>query len=172
MLPIFAVAATPGDEGRPASCRDCAAWNATQAPFRIYGNTYYVGVRGLSSILITSDRGHILIDGDLPESIPKIAASIRALGFRLEDVKLILNSHVHFDHAGGIAGLQELTGAEVAASAASAKVLRSGRSGRDDPQFGQLPAFPHRPNPPRRGRAVFSAHSAGAIQAGCIARTI
>ena len=142
MLPIFAVAETPGDEGRPASCRDCAAWNATQAPFRIYGNTYYVGVRGLSSILITSDRGHILIDGDLPESIPKIAASIRALGFRLEDVKLILNSHVHFDHAGGIAGLQELTGAEVAASAASAKVLRSGRSGRDDPQFGQLPAFP------------------------------
>ena len=100
-------------------CKECAARNATQAPFRIYGNTYYVGVRGLSSILITSDQGHILIDGDLPESVPKISASIRSLGFRLEDVKLILNSHVHFDHAGGIAELQKLSGAEVAASAAS-----------------------------------------------------
>jgi metallo-beta-lactamase class B len=127
---------------RSTSCKDCAAWNATQTPFRIYGSTYYVGVRGLSSILITSDRGHILIDGDLPESVPKIAASIRALGFRVEDVKLILNSHVHFDHAGGIAGLQKLSGAEVAASAASAKVLTSGHSGPDDPQFGGLPAIP------------------------------
>jgi metallo-beta-lactamase class B len=142
LLPVFVVASTRGDEGRSASCKDCAAWNATQAPFRIYGNTYYVGVRGLSSILITSDKGHVLIDGDLPESVAKIEASIRALGFRLEDVKLILNSHVHFDHAGGIATLQKLTGAEVAASAASAKVLRSGHSGPDDPQFGQLPAIP------------------------------
>jgi metallo-beta-lactamase class B len=136
------VAATPGDEARSTSCKDCAAWNATQAPFRIYGSTYYVGVRGLSSILITSDRGHILIDGDLPESVPKIAASIRALGFRVEDVKLILNSHVHFDHAGGIAGLQKLSGAKVAAGAPSAKVLKAGRSGPDDPQFGQLRAIP------------------------------
>jgi len=142
VLPVFALASIPGDEGRSASCKDCAAWNASQAPFRIYGNTYYVGVRGLSSILITSDQGHILIDGDLPESVPRIEASIRGLGFRLEDVRLILNSHVHFDHAGGIAALQKLSGAEVAASAASAKVLRSGRSGPDDPQFGQLPAIP------------------------------
>ena len=143
VLPAFSMASTPGNDGRSASCKDCAAaWNATQAPFRIYGDTYYVGVRGLSSILITSDRGHILIDGDLPESVPKIAASIRALGFRLEDVKLILNSHVHVDHAGGIAALQELSGAEVAASAASAAVLRSGHSGPDDPQFGQLSVIP------------------------------
>ena len=142
LLPILAVAATPGDEARSTSCKDCAAWNATQAPFRIYGGTYYVGVRGLSSILITSDQGHVLIDGDLPESVPRIAASIRALGFRVEDVKLILNSHVHFDHAGGIAGLQKLSGAVVAASAASAQVLHSGRSGPDDPQFGQLRPFP------------------------------
>jgi len=115
-LPILALAATPGDEGRPTSCKDCAEWNTTQVPFRVYGNTYYVGVRGLSSILIASDQGHILIDGDLPESAPKIAASIRALGFRLEDVKLILNSHVHFDHAGGIAELQKLSSAPFHAS--------------------------------------------------------
>jgi metallo-beta-lactamase class B len=115
VLPVLPVAATPGDEARSTSCKDCAAWNSTQAPFRIYGSTYYVG---------------------------KIAASIRALGFCVEDVKLILNSHVHFDHAGGIAGLQRLSGAEVAAGAASAKVLKSGRSGPDDPQFGGLPAIP------------------------------
>ena len=66
----------------------------------MYGNTYYVGVRGLSSILITSERGHVLIDGDLQESAPKFVTGIRELGFRIEDVKLILNSHVYSDHAG------------------------------------------------------------------------
>jgi len=66
---------------RGAPCGDCARWNETQARFRIYGNTYYVGVRGLSSVLISSEKGHILIDGDLPESAAKIAASIESLGF-------------------------------------------------------------------------------------------
>jgi len=65
----------------PSPCTQCAEWNVSQEPFRIYGNTYYVGVRGLSAILITSPQGHVLIDGDLPESAPKIVASIKALGF-------------------------------------------------------------------------------------------
>src|SRR5437763_11449741 len=88
-----------------------ASWTQDQAPLRIYGDTYYVGSRGLASILIVSPEGDVLIDGDLPESASKIAGNIRALGFRVEDVKLILNTHVHFDHAGGIAELQRLTGA-------------------------------------------------------------
>jgi metallo-beta-lactamase class B len=120
-------------------CESCETWNVTQAPFRLYGNAYYVGVHGLSSILITSDAGHILIDGGLAESAPKILANIRELGFRIEDVKVILNSHVHYDHAGGIAELQRLSGAQVAASAPAAKVLKAGESGKDDPQFGALP---------------------------------
>jgi metallo-beta-lactamase class B len=115
------------------------AWNASQPPARIFANVYYVGPRGVSAILITSDEGHVLIDGGLPESVPGIVSSIRTLGFRIEDVRLILNSHVHFDHAGGIGELQTLSGARVAASAASARVLRSGRSGPDDPQFGVIP---------------------------------
>lgn len=123
------------------SCAECTAWNETQKPFRIYGNTYYVGVRGLSAILITSGRGHVLIDGDLPESAPKIVAGIRELGFRVADVKLILNSHVHFDHAGGIAQLQQLSGAVVAASESSARVLTQGHAGADDPQSGSLPGI-------------------------------
>jgi metallo-beta-lactamase class B len=126
----------------PAPCTSCAAWNVTQQPFRIYGNSYYVGVHGLSAVLITSDQGHVLIDGDIEESAPKIIASIRALGFRPEDVELILNTHVHYDHAGGIAELQRLTGAKVAASPRSAPVLKSGQSGPDDPQFGKLPPIP------------------------------
>ena len=137
-LTAFLAMAAVAHGDPPAACDDCAAWNSDQKPFRVFGNTYYVGVRGLSSILITSDQGHVLIDGALPESAPKIAANIRALGFRIEDVRLILNSHVHFDHAGGIAELQRLSGATVAASPPSARVLKRGHSGPDDPQFGSL----------------------------------
>lgn len=120
------------------NCPSCAEWNAPQRPFQLFGNTYYVGTHGLSALLITSPQGHVLIDGALPESAGQIAASIRALGFRVEDVKVILNSHVHFDHAGGIAQLQRLSGADVFASARSVAVLRTGEVGRDDPQFGSI----------------------------------
>ena len=111
-------------------------WTQERAPFRIFGNTYYVGTRGLSAVLITSEGGHALIDGAMPESATMIAEHIRRLGFRIEDVALIVNSHVHYDHAGGIGALQRLSGAQVAASPSSAAVFRSGRSGPDDPQYG------------------------------------
>lgn len=122
------------------SCSRCAEWNAPQTPFRVFGNTYFVGTSGLSSILITSGKGHVLLDGALPESVEQIATNIRKLGFRVEDVKLILNSHAHFDHAGGIAELQRLSGARVAASDWSAAVLTDGVVGKDDPQYGTIPA--------------------------------
>ena len=125
-----------------ALCPDCAQWNAAREPFRIHGNTYYVGTNGLGSILITSTEGHILIDGALPESAPQILANIARLGFDAADVKLILNSHAHFDHAGGIAALHHATGARVAASPASAAVIERGRSGPDDPQYGVLLDYP------------------------------
>jgi metallo-beta-lactamase class B len=139
LLAAAHIAMTSAHAQDAASCPKCAQWNVSQQPFHIYGNTYYVGVHGLSSILITSPQGHILIDGDLAESAPKIVANIRTLGFRIEDVKLILNSHVHYDHAGGIAELQKLSGAAVAASLFTARALESGRSGRDDPQYEILP---------------------------------
>jgi metallo-beta-lactamase class B len=125
-----------------ARCSRCAEWNTPQPPFRVYGNTYYVGPRGLASILVTSPQGHVLIDGALPASAPGILARIRALGFRVEDVKLILNSHAHFDHAGGIAALQRASGAEVAASPWSAAVIGRGESDNQDPQYGILNPFP------------------------------
>lgn len=123
-------------------CTYCAEWNEPHAPFRIHGNSYYVGTNGLGAILVTSPEGHVLIDGALPESAPLIVANIEALGFRVEDVRLILNSHAHFDHAGGIAPLQGASGATVAASPASSRVLAAGRSGADDPQYGELLPFP------------------------------
>lgn len=121
------------------NCADCATWNVPHAPFKVYGNTYFVGTNGLSALLVTSPSGHVLLDGALPESAEQIAANIRSLGFRVEDVRVIVNSHVHFDHAGGIAELQRLSGAEVVASAQSAPVLISGNVGRDDPQYGIIP---------------------------------
>jgi metallo-beta-lactamase class B len=118
-----------------------ARWNEPQAPFQVFGNTYYVGPKGVSAVLVTSDAGHVLIDGALPESVPQIVDGIRRVGFRIEDVKLIVNSHVHYDHGGGIAELQRLSGATVAARAESARVFEQGTSGPDDPQYGLLPAI-------------------------------
>ena len=141
LLLLAGTALTTTAAAQAPSCANCAEWNRPQAPLRLYGNTYYVGVRGLSAILITSPAGHVLIDGALPESAAAIESHFRALGFELRDVKLILNSHIHFDHAGGIAALQRATGADVAALPHSAAVLRRGTVGPDDPQFGTLPAI-------------------------------
>lgn len=126
------------NENEAPPCPSCAVWNAPQTPFRVYGDTYYVGPHGLSSILIASEAGHILIDGGLAESVGQMTGNIRALGFRVEDVKLIVNSHVHFDHAGGIAELQRLSGARVVASEWSAAVMSKTGLGRSDPQFGVI----------------------------------
>lgn len=123
-------------------CSSCAEWDAPQDPFRIHSNTYYVGPRGLSAILITSPEGHVLIDAALPSSVPAMMDNIRALGFEPADIKLILNSHAHFDHAGGIAAMQRSSGARVAASPRSASVLERGSSGPEDPQYGVLLDFP------------------------------
>lgn len=120
----------------PKICPRCPEWNAPLDPFRVFGNTYYVGTAGLSSVLITSERGHILLDGGLPQSAEEIDRHIRRLGFRTEDVRLIVNSHAHYDHAGGIHALAAASGATVAASASGADALKRGENTTDDPQYG------------------------------------
>lgn len=122
-------------QDKPVNCDNCKEWNAPVKPFNIYGNSWYVGTAGLSAVLVTSPQGHILLDGALPQSAPLIIANIKALGFRIEDVKVILNSHAHWDHAGGIAALQRASGATVMASASGALGLQSGTNGKDDPQY-------------------------------------
>ncbi len=120
----------------PHTCGDCATWNKPREPFRVFGNTYYVGTDGLSALLVTGDAGHILLDAGLSQSAPLIDANIRKLGFKTQDVKLIVVSHGHFDHAGGVHALQRFTGAKVAASASTALALQRGENTIDDPQFG------------------------------------
>ena len=128
------------------NCQSCAEWNAPHAPFHLFGNAWYVGTNGLSAVLLTSDAGHVLIDGGLAETAPLVAANVRALGFRLEDVKLILNSHAHYDHAAGIEPLRRASGATVAASPASARWMKAGGVATDDPQYGLVLAYAPVPN--------------------------
>ena len=123
-----ALAAAADDENH-LHCDNCDEWNEPQAPFNIFGNTWYVGTGGLSAILVTGPEGHVLLDGALPQSAAQIQANIEALGFRIGDVKLIVNSHEHFDHAGGIAALQRASGATVAASAAGRARAAPGHAG-------------------------------------------
>lgn len=119
----------------PFVCDNCDEWNRPQAPFKLHGRSYYVGTRGLSAVLIQTSDGLILLDGGLPQSAPLIEDNIRTLGFKVEDIRLIVNSHAHYDHAGGIARLQRSSGAVVAASPSGAEALRAGRPVKDDPQF-------------------------------------
>jgi metallo-beta-lactamase class B len=125
----------------PHKCGDCTAWNKPREPFKVYGNTYYVGTDGLSALLVTGDAGHVLLDAGLSQSAPLIVENIRKLGFKPEDIKGILVSHGHFDHAGGVHSLQRFTGALVAASESTAQALRRGENTPDDPQFAFGRAF-------------------------------
>ncbi len=113
-------------------------------PFRVAGNIYYVGSSDLTSYLIVTPKGNILIDSGMKEMVPQVKANIAKLGFRLEDTKIILNSHAHFDHAGGINELRRQTGAHFLASELNAPLLK--RGGLDDPNFGDR--FPFEPTTP------------------------
>ena len=125
-----------------AECKDSDDWDKPAPPVRIHANTYLVGTCGISAILITGAQGDILIDGGTEAGADLIAKNIRSLGFRLSDVKFLLHSHEHFDHVGGIARLQQLTGAQLVASAAAAKVFETGAAGVGDPQAGMHKPFP------------------------------
>ena len=116
-------------------CERCVEWNEPFDPFRVHGNTWYVGTDGLSSILIDTGDGLILVDGGLPQSAERIDTNIRKLGFDPLDIKAILVSHAHFDHAGGVNALQRMTRATVYTSGAGLETLASGRLQEGDPQF-------------------------------------
>ena len=123
------------------ACGDSTDWDQPAPPVRIHGNTYLVGTCGISSILIVGDEGNELIDGGTEKGAEVIAANIRSLGFKLKDIRYLLMSHEHFDHVGGIARLQQLTGATLVTSAPAEQVLNTGVPGTDDPQGGMHKPF-------------------------------
>jgi len=123
-----------------APSNDPPAWTQPTAPFRIAGNIYYVGTEGLASYLIVTPKGLILLDPTMEENVPAIEANIKALGFKISDVKILLNSHAHFDHAGGLAAMKRDTGAKLDAMEGDVWALESGKHFGDQNYVGSFPS--------------------------------
>jgi metallo-beta-lactamase class B len=117
-----------------AFAQDNPEWTTPHKPFRIIGNVYYVGSKDLASYLITTPQGLILINSNLTSSVPLIRKSVEALGFHFSDVKILLISHGHWDHAAGSAEIKRLTGAKYMVMDADVPLVESG--GKDDFQYG------------------------------------
>ena len=148
-----AILATPVAMARhadqePKHCSRCAEWVEHVEPYRLAANTWYVGTKGLASVLIVDKQGLVLIDGGLPQSAALILDNVRKAGFDPATIRWILNSHAHADHAGGIAALARITGAQVAAGRDGVIALTKGLYHPDDPQAGfgdewRFPPVPH-----------------------------
>ena len=108
-------------------------WTEPFPPFRIAGNLYYVGSRGLASYLITTPAGHVLINSDLEANVPLLRASVEKLGFKFSDIKILLISHAHWDHDAGSAMIKQITGAKYMVMDADVPVVESG--GKEDFQY-------------------------------------
>jgi metallo-beta-lactamase class B len=152
-------------------------WNRPIEPFRVVGNLYYVGAAGVSSYLITTPEGHVLLDAGFRETAPIIEANIQALGFRVADIRLLLISHGHYDHAGGVAEIKAHTAATLLASPAEAPLLSRGGKG----DFAFEDTYPYPPAVPDRllrdgeqvrlGGTVLTAHFTPGHTKGCTSWT-
>src|SRR4051812_18142429 len=125
------------------ACAGKDGWSDPAPPPHVFGHVYDVGTCGITALLITSPRGHVLLDAATAEAAPSIAANIERLGFRLGDVKLMGTSHEHLDHVGGVAELQRRTGATLMAFPSAYVQLQSGAVDKADPQYGSI-----KPPPP------------------------
>ncbi len=146
---LMIVRAEAGEEPSSAPAVDLAkacagreGWSDPAPPAHVYGNVWYVGTCGITAVLITSDQGHVLIDGGPAEAAPLVAANIEKLGFKLSDVEWIVSSHEHDDHVGALAELKRRTGAKVAALDAAAPALAAGKPRAEDPQSAIANPFP------------------------------
>ena len=125
-----------------AQCMGKVGWSDPAPPIRIFGNVYDIGTCGITVLLIAGNKGAIIVDGATAEAVPSIVANVERLGFRASDVKLLLSSHEHQDHAGGLYELQRRTAATMVATAAAQTGLESGVPNADDPQrTGGTPEF-------------------------------
>ncbi len=156
------------------------AWTTPHVPFRIVGNVYYVGSEDLASYLITTPQGDILINSSLASSPALIRKSVEALGFRFSDVKILLISHAHADHAAGTAEIKKMTGAKYMVMDADVPVVESG--GRADFHYGRSKdmQFPpakvdrvlHDGDEVRLGGMVLVAHKTAGHTKGCTTWTM
>ena len=136
-------AAGPADMAEwHAACDGKEGFSDPAPPLHIFGNVYDVGTCEITVLLITSSKGHVLLDGATEEAAPSIAANIERLGFRLKDIKRIGFSHEHFDHVGGIAELQRRTGATLMSMPPAYLAVQTGQPEKRDPQYGVLKPFP------------------------------
>lgn len=132
--------AAGGPPGGGNAAAAAAAMKAPFTPFRIIGNIYYIGSGGLACYLITTPAGNILLDTGYPDMASQIEGNIKTLGFKLEDTKILINSHAHIDHGGGMAEFKTATGGQVVAMAEDAQYFESG--GHNDVMFGDRNLFP------------------------------
>ena len=119
---------TPGLDSLPSYREMFERYNTPYPPFTVIGNVHYVGASGVSAFLITTPEGHFLLDGGFAETAPQIIDNIRTLGFSIRDVRILLNSHAHFDHSGGLAALKAASGAVLMAGARDRTALQSGHA--------------------------------------------
>jgi metallo-beta-lactamase class B len=172
---IFALASTVS-----AFAQTNSDWTTPFPPYRVIGNVYYVGSKGLASYLITTPAGHILINSSLESSVPLIRASIEKLGFHLEDVKILLISHAHWDHCAGSFLVKELTGAKYMVMQPDVPVIESG--GKSDFAYGKSPGSWYEPVKVDRvlrdrdevqlGDTVLTAHLTPGHSKGCTTWTM
>ncbi|MGZ3271476.1 MAG: subclass B3 metallo-beta-lactamase [Croceibacterium sp.] len=142
-VPAASAPAADGQAQWVQQCKDWDEWDKPAPPFRIWGNAYYVGTCGITAILITGDAGDVLIDGGPADAGDIVAANIKKIGVALSDVKILLHTHEHHDHVGGLARLKQLTGARLFASPLAAQALERGTPNPEDPQYAD-----HHPLPP------------------------
>jgi metallo-beta-lactamase class B len=155
-------------------------WTKPFPPFRIAGNLYYVGSKGLANYLVTTPQGNILINSDLEANVPMIEASIEKLGFKFKDTTILLISHAHWDHDAGSAMIKELTGATYMVMDADVPVVESG--GKTDFEYGSTPTTLYRPtkvdhvlhdgDEVRLGGTVLVAHLTPGHTKGCTTWTM
>jgi metallo-beta-lactamase class B len=163
-----------------AFAQDNPDWTTPHKPFRIIGNVYYVGSKDLASYLITTSQGDILINSSLTSSVPLIRKNVEALGFHFTDVKILLISHAHWDHAAGSAEIKRLTGAKYMVMDADVPVVESG--GKTDFQYGaeagsHFPATKvdrvlHDGDEVKLGGVVLVAHKTAGHTKGCTTWTM
>ncbi|MBT0671165.1 MBL fold metallo-hydrolase [Novosphingobium profundi] len=126
----------------PVAAKYAGAFGEPAPPRLLYGNTWALGSPTLSVTVVDSGEGLVLIDAGLAQWAPVLEAHLAQIGHSIREVKLIVSTEPHYDHASGIAALARDSGARVVASEAGAQVLRAGHSGRSDPQFTELFAYP------------------------------